>query len=67
MDASALMTPREAAAFLRLSTGTLENMRTQGRGPAFIRLGDGKRAAVRYRRVDLEAWLRRVSAENVTP
>ena len=61
------MPPREAAAYLRLSTGTLENMRAQRRGPVFIRLGDGKRAAIRYRRADLEAWLRRVSAENVTP
>lgn len=53
-----LLTPKEAAAMLRVSTDTLENWRAKRRGPAWAKLGEGKRAPVRYRRGDVEAFLK---------
>lgn len=43
----------EAASYVRLSKPTLERLRVSGDGPRFCKLG----SAVRYRRIDLEAWL----------
>jgi excisionase family DNA binding protein len=54
---SALLTTQEAAEFLRLSVPTLERMRSLGTGPDFIRLGQGKRCRIAYRRTDLDAFL----------
>jgi excisionase family DNA binding protein len=48
-----LMTTKEAAAYLRLASSTLEKARVYGTGPRFYVLG----AAVRYRFDDLEDWL----------
>lgn len=47
-----LNTP-EAARYVRLSKPTLERFRISGDGPKFLKLG----GAVRYRKVDLDAWL----------
>jgi len=47
-------TPAEAGEYLSLSTKTLENLRLQGNGPTFSRLGH---RIVRYRRADLDSWL----------
>lgn len=47
-------TPAEAGDYLSLSTKTLENLRLQGGGPAYSRLGH---RIVRYRRADLDSWL----------
>lgn len=47
-------TPAEAGDYLSLSAKTLENLRLQGGGPSFSRLGY---RIVRYRRADLDAWL----------
>ena len=52
-----LLTTPEAARLLRLSIPTLERMRSAGTGPAFIRLGPGRRARIAYRRAELEAFL----------
>jgi hypothetical protein len=49
----ALLTQREAAHALRLSTRTLERLRQSGAGPKFVRLT----TAVRYRPGDLETWI----------
>lgn len=46
-----------AAKYLHLSVPTLERFRTAGGGPAYAKLTSGPRGAVRYRRVDLDAWL----------
>ena len=43
---------------LRVSTDTLENWRAKRQGPAWTKLGEGKRAPVRYRRGDIEAFLK---------
>lgn len=45
-----LLTPDEMANAINVSVSHLANLRSQGRGPDFIRLGDGPRAAVRYPR-----------------
>ena len=51
---------REAAPYTGLSTHGLRAMRRQGRGPAYLRLG----RAIRYRIVDLDAWM---TAHRVEP
>jgi excisionase family DNA binding protein len=52
----ALIPTREAARKLGIGVSTLEKMRQQRRGSPFVRLG---RSLVRYRLVDLEAWIAR--------
>jgi predicted DNA-binding transcriptional regulator AlpA len=49
-----LLTQRQAAALRRLSERTLERLRVAGTGPRFVRAGG---RSVRYREVDLEAWI----------
>jgi predicted DNA-binding transcriptional regulator AlpA len=49
-----LVTPKEAAAFLRLSESFLAKARMRGDGPRYRKLS----RAVRYAKADLEAWLR---------
>lgn len=49
---SQLLTTAEAAEFLRLRKHTLENMRWQGTGPFFRKLG----GRVFYHRADLKEW-----------
>lgn len=48
------MTEAQAATYLCLSQETLRRWRTEGRGPAFQKLG----RAVRYLRSELDAWQR---------
>jgi len=48
-----LLTPREAAAYCRLSISHLANKRVQGGGPDFIKIG----MKVLYRQADLDDWL----------
>lgn len=54
---SDLLTGRETAIMLRMSMATLERLRASGGGPAYIKLGNTKRARVVYRRHDVHAWL----------
>ena len=49
---SQLLTTAEAAEHLRLKAHTLENMRWQGTGPPFLKLG----GRVFYHRADLKQW-----------
>jgi excisionase family DNA binding protein len=51
---SEILTTREAAKYVRLGKPTLERFRLTGQGPRFCKLG----GAVRYRRDELEAWLK---------
>lgn len=51
--AQAIFNTKEAADYCRLSKPTLERFRISGQGAPYIKLG----GAVRYRRVDLDAWL----------
>lgn len=50
---SSLLKTPEAARRLGLATGTLQNLRSRGHGPAFVRLGK----AIRYRPEDLAAYI----------
>jgi hypothetical protein len=49
----ALLTEVDAADLLRLSTRTLQAWRVREVGPPFLRAG----RAVRYRRLDIAAWI----------
>jgi hypothetical protein len=48
-----LLKTTEAAEYLRLHPGHLNNLRSRSKGPAYIKLG----FAVRYRRCDLDRWI----------
>lgn len=52
-----LLTDREAARLLGLSVSCLRSWRYSGRGPTYLKLGGGPKAAVRYRRADVEAFI----------
>lgn len=57
---SAMLTSKEASAYLRVSQATLERWRVDGSGPEYIQRG-GKRArgtnqAIRYRKQVLLEW-----------
>jgi predicted DNA-binding transcriptional regulator AlpA len=49
-----LLTQRQAAALLALSTRSMERMRSAGGGPKFVRLSRGR---IAYREADLEEWI----------
>lgn len=53
-----LLTPKEVADMLKVTTDTLESWRAKRLGPAFIKLGEGKRSPVRYRRSALDEYLK---------
>ena len=54
---AALITDREAADRLGLSAATLRSWRCRGIGPAFIKMGSGSKAPVRYSEADLEQFI----------
>ena len=54
MDAPRILLELEAARWLRISQRTLENWRLARTGPAYLKIG----RQVRYRREDLEEFLR---------
>jgi predicted DNA-binding transcriptional regulator AlpA len=58
-----LLTPDEAAAWLRSSERTLERWRGEGAGPRFVRLG----RRVVYRLADLETWIDRQTQRPSNP
>jgi len=55
--AGELLTPKQVCEEFQLGYSTLANHRTYGTGPAYVKLGSGRFAPVRYRRSDIEAWL----------
>ena len=60
---SALLTPREAAAYLRTSTGVLANWRSLRRGPRY----HGANDFIRYRLADLDQWVTQRAGEVCGP
>jgi hypothetical protein len=56
-DADALMTPQQVSEYLAVPMGTLEQWRSQRRGPPFFKLDSSK--LVRYNKRDLDEWLLR--------
>ena len=55
-----LLTTKEAAAFLKLAPITLAKWRAQKRGPTWTRTG----RTIKYRRRDLEAYLKKNAVTN---
>ncbi len=49
-----LLTPKEAAGYLRVSVNTLSAWRSSNRGPRFIKTG----RTVKYSRKDLDSYLK---------
>lgn len=62
--ATPLMTPEEAADYLRLKPQTLAKWRCHGKGPQFVRLGGSLGGSISYRVEDLDAF---IAASAVTP
>lgn len=60
---SPLLTENEAAERLNFSIRTLQKWRHNGQGPAYIKLGDGPKAPVRYRIQDLDAFMEKYRVE----
>ncbi len=56
-DPEDLLTEAAAAALLGLRPATLCTWRSQQRGPAFLRIGRKRRAAIRYKRGVILAYL----------
>ena len=56
-DLEEYLTTEEFCTVAKIKRNTAEIWRGQGKGPPFIKLGPGSRAAVRYRRSDVIAWL----------
>ncbi|WP_456013966.1 helix-turn-helix transcriptional regulator [Methylorubrum populi] len=52
-----LLTTEEVAHRLRVAAATVTWWRSQKQGPAFIRLGVGKRAPVRYRTEAIDLYI----------
>lgn len=52
-----LMTTIEAAKFVRLSPTKLQQLRTKGGGPRYIKAGRGNSARVLYALEDLNDWV----------
>lgn len=57
----AVLAAPEAAEYIGTTAGTLAQWRHRGQGPVFLRMG----RAVRYRRVDLDAYLETLVAETM--
>jgi hypothetical protein len=57
IDLDDLLTTALAAAMLGVKPDTMHQWRWNGKGPKYLKLGDGKRAAIRYQRSELVRWL----------
>jgi predicted DNA-binding transcriptional regulator AlpA len=53
-----LLTPPQVAKLLQVHPATLANWRHQGKGPAYVRLGNGPRKMVRYPSQAVDAWIK---------
>jgi hypothetical protein len=53
---TAVLNNEAAAAELGISPATLKVWRVTGKGPRFTKLGNSKRAGIRYDFADIEAW-----------
>lgn len=52
-----LLNDQQAAEWLCVSAATLRSWRCRGVGPAFIKMGNGIKAAVRYAEFDLQQFI----------
>jgi predicted DNA-binding transcriptional regulator AlpA len=60
----AMMSPTQVGEFLGVSTITLKGWRRDGKGPQYVKLGDGPNATVRYPRSAVRTYL---AERTVTP
>lgn len=58
VDLDELLAPPEAAKLTKLTVSTLKDKRWRGTGPTYLKLSPGRGGRIRYRRGDVEAWLR---------
>lgn len=58
-----LLTPPQVAEILQVTTSTLETWRSKRSGPAWIKLGEGKRSAIRYRQSEIEKYLKQSTVQ----
>lgn len=59
-----LLTSQEVAGLLGVSLPTLSRWRADGEGPAFLKLGRGPKAPVRYRVQEVERFLSDCEMQN---
>jgi len=52
-----LLDPQEVARILGTSLSTLARWRSEGKGPKYLKLGDGAFAPVRYRPSDIKSFI----------
>ena len=62
-----LLAPPEVADLLKVKVETLEVWRVMLKGPPFIRLTNGKRAPIRYRQSEIDAYLSTSTVKTVKP
>jgi len=65
-DLAPLLTESKLAIYLDCVPATLRGYRVHGNGPPFIKLGSGKKAAVRYDLAKVIAWLEEQTRNNTT-
>ncbi len=61
-----MLTTVELAEMLNITKSALLGWRRLGRGPSWIKFGEGVRGAVRYKLSDVEEWLEAKAAYGVT-
>ncbi|MFV0480524.1 MAG: helix-turn-helix domain-containing protein [Campylobacteraceae bacterium] len=52
-----LLTTKEAATYLNVSTETLKTWRAKGLAISYLKIGDGKSSKCMYRKCDLDAFI----------
>jgi predicted DNA-binding transcriptional regulator AlpA len=57
VPSAALLTKGVVAALVAVTTRTIDRWTSTGQFPAPLRLGNGPKPRVRWRRADVEAWL----------
>ena len=58
-----IWTPRQTADYLQISEITLARWRSSGSGPAYVKLGRGANAPVRYHIADVKAYVRSLTTK----
>ena len=55
---SDVLTTHELAAFLKVTASCVISWRSKGIGPVYFKLGNDPQSPVRYRRSEVEGWLK---------
>jgi hypothetical protein len=56
-SADEVFTAKQAADHLKFTPDYLERLRSTGKGPPYLKIGNARTSPVRYRRSDVDAWL----------